>query len=64
MNKRLGESEYLAGPDYTIADIATYPWTVRYEWQEIDLNEFANVKRWFDVVSARPAVQTGLEIPG
>ena len=63
MDKRLGESEYLGGPDYTIADIATYPWTVRYEWQEVDLNEFPNVKRWFDVVSARPAVQTGLEIP-
>ena len=63
MDKRLGESEYLGGPDYTIADIATYPWTVRYEWQEVDLNEFPNVKRWFDVVSARPAAQTGLEIP-
>ncbi len=63
MNRRLGESEYLGGPDYTIADIATYPWTVRYEWQGVDLNEFPNVKRWFDAISARPAVQTGLEIP-
>ena len=63
MNKRLGESEYLGGPDYTIADIATYPWTVRYEWQGMDLNEVPNVKRWFDAISARPAVQKGLEIP-
>jgi len=63
MNKRLGESEYLGGPDYTIADIATFPWTVRYEWQGMDLNDVPNVKRWFDAVSARPAVQTGLEIP-
>lgn len=63
MNGRLGESEYLAGPDYSIADIATYPWTVRHEWQKVDLNEFPNVKRWFDALSARPAVQIGLEIP-
>ncbi len=63
MNGRLGESEYLGGPDYTIADIATFPWTVRYEWQGMDLNEVPNVKRWFDAVWARPAVQMGLEIP-
>lgn len=63
MNKRLGESEYLGGPDYTIADIATFPWTVRHEWQGVDLADFPNVKRWFDAISARPAVQTGLEIP-
>lgn len=63
MNKRLGDSEYLGGPDYTIADIATFPWTVRYEWQGVDLSEFPNVKRWFDAISARSAVQTGLEIP-
>ncbi|MBC8159159.1 MAG: glutathione S-transferase N-terminal domain-containing protein [Alphaproteobacteria bacterium] len=63
MNKRLGESEYLGGPDYTIADIATFPWTVRYEWQGMDLSDVPNVKRWFDAISARPAVQTGLEIP-
>jgi GST-like protein len=63
MDKRLSESEYLGGPDYSIADVATFPWTVRYEWQKVDLAEFPNVKRWFDTISARPAVQTGLEIP-
>lgn len=63
MDRRLGESAYLGGADYTIADIATYPWTVRYEWQNVDLAEFPNVKRWFDEISARPAVQIGLEIP-
>ncbi|MCG8510671.1 MAG: glutathione S-transferase N-terminal domain-containing protein [Rhodospirillales bacterium] len=63
MDGRLGQSEFLGGPDYSIADIATFPWTVRYEWQGIDLAEFPNVKRWFDTVSARPAVRTGLEIP-
>ena len=62
LNGRLGEAEYIGG-DYSIADIATYPWVWRHEWQEIDLNEFPNVKRWFDAVGARPAVQTGMEIP-
>ena len=62
LNGRLGEAEYIGG-DYSIADIATYPWVWRHEWQEIDLNEFLNVKRWFDALSARPAVQTGMEIP-
>jgi GSH-dependent disulfide-bond oxidoreductase len=63
MDRRLAESEFLGGPDYSIADIATFPWTVRYEWQGIDFADFPNVKRWFETISARPAVQTGLEIP-
>jgi len=63
MNGRLGTSACLGGPDYSIADIATYPWVVRHEWQGVDLAEFPNVKRWFDAISSRPAVQTGLEIP-
>ena len=63
MDGRLSESEYLGGADYSIADIATYPWTVRHEWQGVDLAEFPNVKRWFDALSARPAVQIGLEVP-
>jgi GST-like protein len=60
MNKRLGESPYLAGPDYTIADIATYPWVARHEFQEVKLEDFPNVKAWFDRVGARPAVQRGM----
>ena len=62
LNARLGEGEYLAG-DYSIADICTYPWVVRYEWQNIDLGDFPNVKRWYDAISRRPAVQKGLELP-
>jgi GSH-dependent disulfide-bond oxidoreductase len=62
LNARLGEGPYLAG-DYSIADICTYPWVVRHEWQNVDLNEFPNVKRWYDAISARPAVQKGLELP-
>ncbi len=63
LDKRLGESEYLAG-EYSIADIATYPWVARHEWHKTDLNSFPNVKRWFDKIGARPAVQRGMALPG
>jgi len=63
MDRRLGESAHLGGAAYSIADIATFPWTVRYEWQGVDLKEFPNVKRWFEAVAGRPAVKVGLEIP-
>ena len=46
--------------EYSIADIAIYPWTARYEWQEVNLADFPNVKRWFDVISARPAVEKAM----
>ena len=62
MNKRLGESPFLAG-DYSIADIATYPWVSRYEMHRTKLEDFANVKRWFDGLTARPAVKRGMEVP-
>lgn len=62
MDKRLGESEYLAGPEYTIADIAAFPWIRPYENQGQDLNEFPNLKRWFDAIAERPAVKDGLEV--
>jgi len=64
MNKRLGEAKYLAGDEYTIADIATFPWVSRYEWHQVDLGEFPNVKRWFDEIAARPAVKKGMAVPG
>ena len=55
LEQRLGAVEYLAAT-YSIADIATFPWVLRHEWQRVDLAEFPNVKRWFDAISARPAV--------
>jgi GSH-dependent disulfide-bond oxidoreductase len=64
LDKRLGEARYLAGDEYTIADIATYPWVARYEWHKTDLSQFPNVKRWFDAISQRPAVQRGMKVPG
>ena len=60
--KRLGEQAYLAG-EYSIADMATYPWVSRHEWHNTDLNDFPGVKRWFDAISARPAVQRGMAVP-
>ncbi|HEY0523777.1 MAG TPA: glutathione S-transferase N-terminal domain-containing protein [Stellaceae bacterium] len=62
LEHRLGEAEYLAG-DYSIADMATYPWVARYEWQGIDIEDFPNIKRWFDAIAGRPAVQRGMQVP-
>lgn len=62
LDRRLGEAEYLAGADYTIADIATYPWLRYWEMQGVNLTDYQNVQRWFDAVGARPAVQRGLEV--
>jgi GST-like protein len=62
LDGRLGEAPFLA-EEYSIADIATYPWVLRHEWQKVDLAEYPNVKRWFDTLSARPAVQRGIRVP-
>jgi len=64
LDTRLGEAKYLAGKEYTIADIATYPWVARHDWHKTDLATFPNVKRWFDAISARPAVKRGMAVPG
>jgi GST-like protein len=62
LDQQLGKKEYLAG-EYTIADIATYPWVWRHEMHQVKLEEFPNVKRWYDAISARPAVQRGMAVP-
>ena len=62
MDRRLNEHEFLAG-DYSIADVATYPWVSRYDYHEVNLEEFSNVKRWFDIISSRSAVQRGMKVP-
>lgn len=61
MDRQLGETEYLAG-EYSIADIASWPWVVRHDWQEQNLDDFPNVKRWFAAVGARPAVERGAAV--
>jgi len=62
LDRRLGEVEFVAGA-YSIADISIWPWISRFEWQDIDLEQFSNVKRWYTVIAARPAVQKGYNVP-
>jgi len=62
LDHRLGEVEYLAG-EYSIADMATWPWISRFEWQQITLTEYPNVKRWYTQIANRPAVQKGYDVP-
>jgi len=61
VNKRLGEANFLAG-DYSIADMAAYPWMAAHQRQQIDINEFPNVARWLSAIAARPAVQRGMAV--
>lgn len=63
MNKRLAQTAYLAGAQYSIADIAAYPWVAAYGRQGIDLAAFPEVRRWHDQIAARPAVQRGFNVP-
>ncbi len=62
LETRLGEAAYLAD-EYSIADIATYPWVARHEWHRVDLADFPQVKRWFEAISLRPAVARGMAVP-
>jgi GSH-dependent disulfide-bond oxidoreductase len=62
LDRRLAQHEFVAD-DYSIADIAIWPWVSRYEWQTVDLNAYANVKRWYTVIARRPAVQRGYKVP-
>ena len=61
IDRRLGEAQYLAG-DYSIADMAVFPWLRSYERQGQKLEDFPNLKRWFTAIDARPAVKKGLEL--
>jgi GST-like protein len=62
MDRHLAGHDWLAA-EYSVADIATYPWVARHEWHKVDLADFPNVKRWYDVIGARPAVQQGMKVP-
>ncbi len=62
MNNRLYDRRYLAGDEYSIADMISYPWTPRYEAYGQDIEEFPYFRRWFDELSARPAVKRGMEV--
>jgi GST-like protein len=62
LNARLARHEYLAD-EYSIADMATYPWVARHEWHEVALSSYPNVMRWFKAIANRPAVQRGMAVP-
>jgi GSH-dependent disulfide-bond oxidoreductase len=62
LDGHLKDHAYLAD-DYSIADIATYPWVARHEWHKVELGDFPAVKRWYDAISARPAVKKGMAVP-
>ncbi|PWS36505.1 glutathione S-transferase [Falsiroseomonas bella] len=62
LDKRLAEAEWLAGSEYSIADIATFPWIRLPERRAINLADYPNVKRWHDAIAARPAVQRGVQV--
>jgi GST-like protein len=62
MDKRLAENDYLAGA-YSIADVASYGWARSAEMMFDGLGEWSNVKRWFEMIGARPAVQNGITVP-
>lgn len=62
MDRRLGESRFIACGEYTIADMAIFPWLRSHQNQNVDIEAYPNVKRWFDGIAARPAVQRALEV--
>ena len=62
LDERLSSFRYLAGNDYTIADIATFPWIARHEWHDIGLKRFKNLSRWYNQISLRPAVNRGYDL--
>jgi GSH-dependent disulfide-bond oxidoreductase len=62
MDRQLGVTRFLAGDEYSIADIATFPWTRSWKNQGIELEAFPRVQRWFDEISQRPAVVRGVEV--
>ena len=62
LDRRLGEAEYVAGEEYTIADMAIFPWIMTHKRQEITLGDYPNIARWYALCRARPALQAGLGV--
>ncbi len=63
LDTRLAKAEFLAG-DYSIADIASYPWVKIHAWAGVEIDDLPNLQRWMDALAARPAVERGLAVPG
>ena len=62
LDERLAQSQFLASENYTIADIATFPWIARHEWHDIGLKNFPNLVRWYNKISKRDAVVKGYDL--
>ncbi len=62
LDRQLDGRDFIAG-EYSVADIATWPWASRFEWQGVDLAAFPNVRAWYERIAARPAVQKGYDVP-
>ncbi|MFD1195998.1 glutathione S-transferase N-terminal domain-containing protein [Seohaeicola saemankumensis] len=62
LDRQLADHDYVAG-DYSIADMAIFPWAARHDWHEVDLTAFPNVLRWYRQLAERPAVQRGYQVP-
>lgn len=62
INKRLAHATYLGGPDYSIADIAVFPWLRSWKNQGVEMGDYPHLKGWFDEIAKRPAVQRGVEV--
>ena len=62
LDERLSYGKFLAGKDYTIADIATFPWIARHEWHDIGLKKFKSLSRWYEEISDRKAVKKGFDL--
>jgi len=63
LDTRLAETEYLAG-EYSIADIATWPWVRIHDWAGVSVDDMPHLQRWIDAIAARPAVMKGIDVPG
>ena len=63
MDDRLAANQFLAGGDYSVADIATFPWIALHRWFDLDLAAMPHLRRWYDIVAARPAVTRGMDVP-
>ncbi len=63
LDRRLKEREFICGDQHTAADIACWPWISRFEWHQVDMNAFAEVRRWYLALAERPGFQAGYDVP-
>lgn len=64
LDRRLADNEWINGSDYSIADMAAWPWAARHEWHDVDVaGDYKNVARWFRTIAARPAIARGWNVP-